>query len=402
MIKKMKILTILLLAIILLNLVVGCNYECENHIDIDYNYLCDTCGDVIKGDYESPIINTKANDTFFPTEKTVINQEELMSAYEKYLLNNNLQEQLKVYKIYNLTPKEKILQYNLDFFVVEFENSSLYYIKYKEDIFSIVPFDLNNNNFNCLTHIAISDINDDGYLEILTSVNSFADRGQYYYCHSFIRITDTYTKKAIDIPDYSNISYFKENESGVISIYNTNGIYPLAEDVINGKLDEKYYYLATNLLETPELNTSKYIFKDKKITKECSLFNVEITIDDSFMSFPYLFKSTYTPVSFFINSNMTYLGDSFSYTKGDSYLDGAVVYFENSDSKIYSEPVDASTVITKFFIFKGMKIEHTYKYCENLNNLSNVGIYDMIIEYANKENHIREKIIIKNFLLIMR
>ena len=68
------------------------------------------------------------------------------------------------------------------------------------------------------------------------------------------------------------------------------------------------------------------------------------------MSFPYLFKSTYTPVSFFINSNMTYLGDSFSYTKGDSYLDGAVVYFENNDSKIYSEPVDASTVITKFFI----------------------------------------------------
>ena len=36
---------------------------------------------------------------------------------------------------------------------------------------------------------------------------------------------------------------------------------PTKEDLVNGKLDEKYYDLSNNLFDTPTLNTSCYVFK---------------------------------------------------------------------------------------------------------------------------------------------
>ena len=49
-----------------------------------------------------------------------------------------------------------------------------------------------------------------------------------------------------------------------------------------------------------------------------------------------------------------------------------------------------------------MKIEHDYRYNEDLNNLFEPGIYDMVIKYENKENKIEDTIILKDFLLLKR
>ena len=89
--------------------------------------------------------------------------------------------------------------------------------------------------------VAITDINNDGYIEILTAINTFADRTTSYYCTSFVRIIDTKLKDIIEIVNYKNINYFKENEAGIISIYNANGVMPVVDDLHDGILDGKYF-----------------------------------------------------------------------------------------------------------------------------------------------------------------
>lgn len=354
------------------------------------NYLLVTNGDML--------LNTKANFTFFPTEKNDLHNVELLEAYEVIASNH---ESYGEYEIYNFINEEIGSKYNLDIFQVQYSSKSLYFLKHNEALYHISPFPLNNQNNHCLTHVAITDINDDGYIEILTSIISYSNK-ERGYATSFIKVTDTFTGYSIEIVDYDNINYFKENEEGVISIYNANGVYPISTDLTNGKLDEKYYDLANNLFDTPVLNTSKYEFKEKYLEATCELYSVKITIEDNSINFPYLFKSTLTPPSFEINVEMTYLGETFIYVNSNTYLDGAVVVFINDDNEIICDPWAAGDAITTFVIYNGMIIERTYSYSEDLNNLNKVGLYDMVIIYQNEYNDLYESITIKDFLSVTR
>ncbi len=352
----------------------------------------------------SDVINTKANFTFFPTGKSDLHNEELKAAYESYMIEHNWDlSSWGDYEIYNFISEENSEKYNLDIFQVYYSKSSYYFIKHNNDVYQISPFDLNNENSNCINHIAITDINNDGHIEILTAINSFADRSpRDYYCTSFIMIIDTHSKHSIKITDYKNLNYFKENEDGVISIYNTDGTMPNIDNLHDGILDEKYYYLANNLFDTPVLNTSKYEFKEQYIKTSCDLFEVEVTISDGTIKFPYLFKSTYTAPSLTINVKMTYLGETFGYTSPDGYLDGATVSFVNENDTISCEGWCATCVVSKFIIFKGQVIERDYKYNESLNKINEVGLYDMVITYENEETNLKESIVIEDFLQLTR
>lgn len=380
------------------------NIICRKHVDENEDDVCDECAKTLVYT-SSKVIDTKTNYTFFPTERSNLHNAELIEAYEKYKLEKNVVlEAWGDYEIYSFITEADSQKYNLDLFEVCYEQGSFYYIKHLNDIYPIAPFDLGgiDGPSHCLTHVAVTDINADGYIEVMTAINSFEDRGRYYYCTSFIQVTDTYTKYSIDINDYQNITYFKENKDGVICIYNADGKVPLVSDLNNGKLDEKYYDLANNLYDTPVLNTSKYEFEEKNVRAACDLYSVDITISDESIMFPYLFKNTYTPPYFTINVKMTYLGETFSYVNGDSYLDGATVSFVDEKRVISCEGWVAFEVITSFVITKGMVIEHTYRYLEDLNDVNNVGEYDMIINYRNEHNNINETIVIEDFLKVSR
>lgn len=374
-------------------------------------YTCTVCGKkyqetitIIPPTQETNTINTQANFTFFPSEKSNLHEQELQIAYETYMIEHNWDlSSWGTYEIYNFTSEDIYNKYNLDVFEVYYEKSSYYFIKHKNTLYQISPFDLSHSNSQCINHMAITDINNDGHIEILTAINSFADRKTSYYCTSFIRIIDTKSKDSIKITDYKNVSYFKENEEGIISIYNTNGVMPVVDDLHDGILDKNYYDLATNLFDTPVLNTSHYEFKERNIKASCDLFEVEVTINDGSIKFPYLFKSTYYNSPYFtVNVKMTYLGETFSYTSPDGYLDGAIVSFVNNESSINCEGWGAACVVTKFIIMTGMEIERDYRYHEDLNAVNEVGIYDMVITYENEETNLKETIVIKNFLQVTR
>ncbi|MBR2336962.1 MAG: hypothetical protein IKA61_03335 [Clostridia bacterium] len=344
------------------------------------------------------------NFTFCPSQKSDMHNEELIIAYESYIIEHNRDlSSLGAYEIYNFTNEDVYYKYELDVFVVSYEKSSYYFVKHKDTVYQISPFDMNNENSHCVNHVAITDTNKDGYIEILTALNTFANRITSYYCTSFISVIDTKSKYSIEITDYNNIDYFKENEEGVISIYNANGVKPVVSDLHDGILDEKYYELATNLFDAPVLNTSNYEFKERNLTAACDLFKVEITINDASINFPYVFKSSYYSSPYFtINVKMTYLGEEFSYTSPDGYLDGATVSFVNDSSVINCEDWLATTVVTKFVIVPGMEIERGYRYHESLNVVNEVGVYDMVITYENEETSLKESIVIEDFLQLTR
>ena len=358
------------------------------HFDNDNDGLCDECKYNLK---------KIKNYTFFPTERSNLHIDELEQAFQTIKKNFEL---FGEYEIYNLINEEDSDKYNLDLFQVCYETNTLYYVKHRDKLYSIVPFALNNGNNHCITHAAITDVNNDGYIEIFTAIISFSKNGNS--ATSFIQITDTLTGHSVKIFDYDNISYFKENNEGIMSIYNANGIWARTTDLNNGKLDEKYYDLANNLFDTPVINTSNYEFRERYLEASCELFKVELNIEDYTIKFPYLFKTTYTPPSLKINVKMTYLGETFSYVNGNTYLDGATVTFVNERSTVECEGWDAGEAITKFTITTGMIIERDYFYNEIANNQNEVGVYDMVITYSNRHNNINESIVIKDFLTVTR
>ncbi len=348
-----------------------------------------------------PKINIKANYTFFPTEKSDLNREELKTAYQSYTVAQDMElEAWGNYEIFNYVSQTDSDQYDLDIFQVHYADNSLYYVKHKDAMYPISPFPMNNQKSHCINHVAITDINNDGYIEILTAILSFSDQNDSGT--SFVQVTDTRTGHSIDITEYDTMYYFKENKDGVISIYNTNCKLPASEDLQNGKLNEQYYDFAHVLFDVPVLNTSNYEFKERSFKTSCDLYSVEITVTDNSIRFPYLLMFTQTPISFEINVKMTYLGEPFSYISPDTYLDGATVSFVNGSNTIVSEKGAVNTAITQFDITQGMIIDRTYRYNDDLKALNEVGVYDMVITYENEEADLKESIVIEDFLKISR
>ena len=344
-------------------------------------------------------INTRDNRTFFPTEKSDLHRDELEEAYKKhpYHTNQDITGRWGEYEVFNHISRRYSRRYDLDIFEVCYSEKSVYLVKHKDKIYDIAPFALSNGSLHFISHIAVTDINNDGYIEILTSVCS--TRFDRNYGWSYITIIDTKTESSVNMFDHYNIDYFKENEEGVISIYNTNGVLPdskeLSKDISNGKLDESYYDLSNNLYEVPKLNTIKYTFKEHSFKTSCDLYEVEIIIDDDTITFPYI---TQTPRSFTINVKMTYLGEPFTYVNDSGYLDGATILFVNSNNQIEGRSGLHTQVVTKFNITYGMVIENKYIYYDHIDEPNEPGIYDMVINYQNIIAGINESITIEDFL----
>lgn len=346
-------------------------------------------------------IYTGANYTFFPTERTKFNVDKLTNDYENYLKENNIDySHLGDYEVYSNISEEDKNKLNMDLFTVEYKEMGNYYVLYDGVIYELDYF--SNINNNCITHIGITDVNNDGHIEILSASISFADRETYYYCTTFIKVIDTKTKSSTNFYDYNNIDYFKENEDGVLCIYNANGVYPLDKDLVNGKMDEKFYYLSTHLYDVPVLNTSKYEVKGETIYKKCSLYEVEVTFIEHNIYFPYLFEKSYFNPYFEVKVKMTYLGKPFTYTNPTAYLDGATVNFKNFKNEILYDSWGEFDAIEEFTIETGQVIERTYRYTTSKNYPHEEGVYDMIINYQNEDQKINKTMVVNNYLKITK
>ena len=388
----------------------GCPYTevVEDHTDGNGDECCDLCGTAL----EPPVtvtertIDTAANFTFFPTEASDLHRAELREAFEAYRVDNSIGVQtLGEYEIYSYVTEEISQQYDLDLFEVRSETYLLYFVRQGNAIYRICPWAFNvgvNDVSHCLVHVAVTDINADGAIEILTSINGFEERGTKDYCTSYIMIIDTRSGHVNELFDDDGVSYFKENRDGVLCIYKTNGGIPLVTDLNNGKLDERYYEKAKMLSQTPKFNNARFAFKSYVTEAECEMFRVEITIKDDYIQSPYLFEyALYNPY-FEVTVKMTWLGESFSYTSPDGYKDGATATFVNGDCRIGAEGWGAAAVISHFSVSRGEVIERTYKHPVDPRVSFAEGVYDMVVTYELREIGLSESIVIEDFLTLTR
>lgn len=380
------------------------------HTDEDGDLTCDLCGVALEG--EPPVtatertIDTGANFTFFPTEASDLHRAELREAFEAYRVDNSLDVQtLGEYEIYSYVTEEISQRYDLDLFEVRSEMNIWFFVRQGEGIYQITPFSFNvgpNEVSHCPVHVAITDINADGFIEILTSINNFQERGTKDYCTSYITIIDTRSGHVNELFDYDGVSYFKENRDGVLCIYKTTGRIPLVTDLNNGKLDESYYEKAKTLSQTPKLNNARFAFKSYVTEAECELFRVEITIKDDYIQSPYLFEyALYNPY-FEVTVKMTWLGESFSYTSPDGYKDGATVTFVSGENQISRVGGSAAAVVSRFSVSRGEVIERTYKHPVDPRVSFAEGVYDMVVTYELREIGLSESIVIEDFLTLTR
>jgi len=247
-------------------------------------------------------IDTRANHVFFTTQKSNLHNRELKKAFEDYFKEKYTTidvNTLADYEIYNYTPKRESNKYDLDIFQVAFcdgegpyNNKNYFFAKHKDTLY---PLTSPTAKTMAIANIAITDINRDGYIEILTSVARFGHNDLFdkptLDCD--LRVIDTKTEFFIKsfALDY-DLYYFKENQDGVVCLYGTNDNLPTKDNVVDGKLDERFYDTTNECCSTPTLNTKKFNFKQLAIQESCDLFSVEVTIDDKQLSFPYSFERT--------------------------------------------------------------------------------------------------------------
>jgi len=229
----------------------------------------------------------------FLTERSDLHASELRELYINYKTGTNEEYLLETeYEIYNYISEEDSIKYELDIFEVRYPSSSYYLIKHKNDIYETYFSDFLHINNHGISHVAITDINNDGFIEILISIITFAYReNDSYFHHSNVTIIDTKSKSSeyLSIFDHE-VNYFKENEEGIISIYKTDNIKLDNEDIKDSRLDTKYYEQANVLYEVPTLNISEYHFKDGYLKASCDLYQVEVTINVHENKSPYLFN----------------------------------------------------------------------------------------------------------------
>lgn len=344
-------------------------------------------------------IDTTSNYTFFPTNGSSLNIEILNDIFNEYITNN--ETNITDYTIINFSSKEISEKYNIDLIKVIYNDKSNYYIRNNKDIYYL-NLSYSNHYSNNFTHFAITDINKDGYIEILSSINALISYENVTYINSQVIIFDTKSKYIMKLAQNNNINYFKENSDGIICVYNVNDEIDYTNVFIKRNINQDYYDKANNLYDEPTLNTANYKFKIKQFKDKCKTFKVEVNIDDSKISFPYLFKNSINHPVLNIYVKMTYLGKAFSYTSPHYGLEGAKVSFVNENYLIKNVEGGYFAAQRKFEIYPGTIIESTNIFYEELNNLYNEGKYDIRIKYENIQNNIQDEIIIKDFFELKR
>ena len=282
----------------------------------------------------------------------------------------------------NYVPQEKSELYNFDAFTVEMNDEIHFYAWFNGKIYNLTSIGaIINNNYHFL-HFCVSDINNDGYLEISTSVN-FNRTSKNPFSYTYVTIIDEYSDKIIRFDNtYNAFAYFKEDQDGVIGVYISD-----TKTYDDGSYDESNTLL-TKLLP----NDYKFTFKKREYNCSSDNYDALITIDDNTAYFPVL--SDCARIGFKVNVDMTYLGESFSYVNPSGYLAGATCTFINGEDKIICEGWGETGVVTTFVVFTGMEIDRTYFYPYNLSNQLKKGTYDMVISYRG------ESVVIEDFLTI--
>ena len=322
------------------------------------------------------------NDYFLPSKGKNLHQERFEKKFDEILSSNENEVEYEV--LGNYVPAEKSKLYDFDAFIVKIENFYNFYVWYKNNIYCVSEIPVNEKSDVSFVHFAVTDINNDGYKEIMTSINFNQNSEKNPHSISYVSIIDEKTEKQVFLNTiYNGFAYFKKDKTGVLGVYTSD------EEIINnGK-----YNTSNTLVCTLVKNDYQFSYKENAYEVLSDNYKVIVNIEEDDFYFPVLSNSG---IGFDVNVIMTYLGETFSYTNGSGYLDGATCTFVYDDKKIMCEGWGETGIIREFEVYTGMVIDRTYKYPQSLDKQFDEGTYDMVITYRG------ETVIIEDFLTISK
>ena len=375
-----KILLIMLLVFLAL-LFVGCDIEQASAPNLDDKKNTDVT--VVDNAEKDTSKENNNNDCFFPGEKTNLHLERFEKTLKETL--NSIDNATEYEIIGNYVPIEKSNLYDFDAFIVKISGEYCFFVWYNNKIYSLSPIYPKDKDDYSFVHFLVTDINNDGYIEIMTSMNMNENREISPYSFSYVSIIDGKTEKREFLHTiYNGFAYFKEDDKGLLGVYKSD-----VKTINSGSYDTSNT-LVCNLIK----NDYNFSFKENTYEVISDNFKATINIEEDDFYFPVL--AEYYEIGFTVNVVMTYLGESFSYTNGTGYLAGASCTFINGDNIIMCDGWGETTVVTKFFVNTNMVIDRTYKYSQSVNNLFNEGTYDMVIAYRG------ESVTVEDFLTISK
>ena len=350
------------------------------------------------------------NFIFFPEERNDLHNAELREAFEKYHEEKHIHhfDINSDYELYNYINKKNSKKYSLDVFEVKQGLFSGFFFKHKDTVIRMSCVDNSNENLLYLTNFAVTDINCDGYVEILTTVAKYKNTNTTTKDnYSLIYFYDTKTAHYMCKSNSDYASFFKENNDGVVSIYNVLYQPSSIDEVKTGVYDSSNLKGESIFMET-RLNTSKFKFEKNSFKVSCDLFSVEGVVDEYTIMFPYYTTEDEYPSAddgryFQISTVMTYLGDPFVHVESDSTLNGAQIKFVNETHSISMTNILAGWwLVTEFNIETGQKISDVSSYRDVSADKLPTGVYDMVVYFCSTEAGIYDEIIVEDFLTVTR
>ena len=309
--------------------------------------------------------------TFYPSGASDFNIESIQA---DFLKSQYYCEKYEYKEYYNYMPEEISKAYELDAFQVVYNRGSyvfaVSFIRYKGEIYPVERFGTSHPEGSGFAHFALTDINSDGYFELLSSYTTYWYSGGEENFQTKITVLDSKSgicKTQIGCCTDGYL-YFKPDEDNRIGAY------------VSAKKD---VHNADTLYTEFLVNPSRYQFLTKEFSKQATNYKVDVTIDESSLAFPVRFKGV--EIGFAVNVRMTYLGETFTYTNATTYCKSAEPRFENAENKIQMDGFFEGQAITTFTIEKGQVLDRSYDFSYGYYELDKEGVYDLYIEYRGEE-----------------
>ena len=331
------------------------------------------------------------NFIFFPEERNDLHNAELREAFEKYVAQTHPYWDVGTdYALYNHVSEEISKKYNLDIFETRHVESEQigFYIKHKDSVKEL--FSIHTSRAGCITNCAITDVNNDGYIEILIASGVLFGLND---SHANVYILDTRTDYLLEATRYDEVFFLKENDDKVVSFYTLEeGTYFDKNCSVNGVFNSAFLDKANVLAVVPELNTTKLSFKDTSFTASCDLFDVVVQVEDIASSFPYLIAEEYgfhyvDILAHAVKVRMTYLGEPFTYIGNTTYLPGVIPQLVKNEKSVSASSITPlwGDMPTKHIVTTGMEIDSSLGIYLPGDEPYEVGVYDLILTYSVNE-----------------
>ena len=343
---------------------------------------CQNDGECCDSSNEEPTLEKNGYETFFPTEPRDDVSEELKND----ILSNPAYTYTNYTEFYNVMPEKYRKKYGIEVFYANGRDYRTAFIIYGGKRHGISGLLFNDDKyFNGITHMAITDINSDGFVELLVA-----------YTNSW----DSFSKKVGVLDTRSNVF--------------------LISDGFSFKRDDKYVFFkplsngGLGVFEAPEndITLANVFFCEVKENKNIFSFtqneynvtsagnysvNVEFNYDT--IHFPVLLNG----ITYEIKSKIvtTHLGEPYIQDVGyTSQAIGAAIHFESSDIffpdpnyddrseyiAVYYPPIEVPTgeIISRTGILRYRQGEYS----------PTIGVYDMVITFNGNEIRVPEALVI--------